>query len=87
MRGSIAEALYESFRSPSRVAARREELERFEQAFAELDERGREVIELFHLDGLSHREIGERLGIDEAYSRTVLARAMARLARIAGGGP
>lgn len=84
--GSDAEALFRLLRTPSQQAIRGEELARFEQAFAALDERGRELITLVHLDGLSHREAAARLEIDEAYSRTVLARAMARLARLASEG-
>ena len=80
---SVAERLYRSLHTPSQEAARHEEVERLERAFDELDEKARQVIAWFHVDGLSHREIAQRLGIQESYSRTLLARAMARLARLA----
>ena len=43
----------------------------------------RELVVLHHLDGLSHQEIGMRLGISAGSARTRLCRAMAKLAAIA----
>ncbi len=68
--------------TPSQEAAFREELERFERAFAALPETHREAIVLHHLDGLSHEEIAELKGFSPSYSRALLSRALARLARL-----
>lgn len=69
--------------SPSRSAEVNEELERFAHSFARLDDGQRALVVMAHVEGLSHREIGERLGLSEAHSRTKLSRALARLARLA----
>jgi RNA polymerase sigma factor (sigma-70 family) len=45
----------------------------------------RQIIAMHHLDGLTHREIGERLRITEQNSRVRLARAMLGLKRLASG--
>jgi RNA polymerase sigma-70 factor (ECF subfamily) len=67
--------------SPSEEAVLREDLAHFEAAFARLPETHREVLQMAQVDGLSHKEIGERLGISEAHSRVLLSRALAKLAR------
>ena len=67
--------------SPSAAAERIEDSERFRLALTALEPRQRECVELFHLGGLSHAELAARLGITEVHSRTLLARALARLAR------
>jgi RNA polymerase sigma-70 factor, ECF subfamily len=72
-------------RTPSVEAIRCEDLARLRAALAELPEHYREIIELAHVDGLSHKEIGERLGIRETNSRVLLTRALARLAAIGAG--
>ena len=79
----LIQRLTSSSSSPSQVALRREELERLEQAFDQLDERSRTVTMLFHLRGLSHTAIAAELGIEVGHSRTLLARALARLSRLA----
>ena len=66
--------------TPSQTAIAREELERLEAAFAELPPAWREVIVLVRLSGLSHAEAARRLGRSEASTRTLLSRALARLA-------
>ncbi len=73
--------LYQSlFPSPSEVAMGREEAARVEVAFDLLPEEFREVILLARVAGLPHVEIGARLGRTEAAVRTLLSRALARLA-------
>jgi RNA polymerase sigma-70 factor (ECF subfamily) len=72
--------------TPSEDAALREDLAHFEAAFARLPENYREVLQLAQVDGLSHREIGERLGVTEAHSRVLLSRALAKLARLGRSG-
>lgn len=76
-------ALYRSIFSPSREAIRREEIERFHRALEQLEEQPRQAIALFHLKGCSHAEIAKQLGISESYSRTLLARGLARLSKLA----
>ncbi len=68
--------------TPSQEAAFHEELARFELAFAALPEPHREAIVLHHLEGLSHEEIAARKGFSASYSRALLSRALARLARL-----
>lgn len=43
----------------------------------------RHIVSIHHLDGMSHREIADRLGISEAASRVRLARAMNALRQLA----
>jgi len=69
-----------SWITPSRQAAGREELARLERAFCELPDDYREVIVLARLRGWSHERIAERLGRTEIATRTLLSRALARLA-------
>ena len=78
---SGAEALFATFATPSNHAMVKEELQRFETAFARLSAEHQQVILLARIEQLSHREIGEQLGISEANSRVLLSRALARLAK------
>ena len=78
-------ACYGSFCTPSREVAAREEISRIEAAFDRLKEEQREVILLAKVVGLSRAEIGERLGKSEAAVRTMLTRALTRLAELLGG--
>ena len=66
--------------SPSQGAMAREEMERLERAFRRLGETHRQVIVLARLAGLSHAEIGRRLGRSEQAARSLLFRALAELA-------
>lgn len=66
--------------APSRQLAAREELERIERAFAGLPEVWREVVIAVRLQGLAHVEVARRLGRTESATRTILSRALARLA-------
>jgi len=74
------EAQIRTFFTPSRDAAAREELERVEQAFRQLPEDYRRVIILVRVLGLPHREAASELGRTELATRTLLSRALARLA-------
>ncbi|MEZ6015467.1 MAG: sigma-70 family RNA polymerase sigma factor [Planctomycetota bacterium] len=68
--------------SPSHAAMGVEERAAFHAALARLDERQREVIQLFHFEGLTHAAIAARLGLEESHSRTLLARSLARLTQL-----
>ena len=77
--------------TPVHDAELREQIGLLEGAFDELPEDYREVILLFHVVGLSHREVAERMDRTEAATRNLLSRALARLSRLlrgrAEGGP
>lgn len=68
--------------TPSRHAEAREELERLEHAFASLPEDYREIVLLSRIVGLSHEEIGERMGKTRAATWSLLSRALARLSTL-----
>lgn len=64
---------------PERQAALNEELSRLERALAGLDEGPREAILLFHLEGLSYRDIAAALEVPIGTVMTWLHRGRARL--------
>lgn len=66
--------------TPVDFATAREELSRLEAAFRELPDDYREVIVLTKLEGLPHAEAAKRLSRSPAATRTLLCRALARLA-------
>lgn len=80
-------ACYASLFTPSREAVAQEELERFEDAFAQLSDRHREVITLAKIVGLSRAQVGVELGIAEDAARSLLHRALARLTSLLRGQP
>lgn len=80
---SRAEELFLSLRTPSLSAEEHEERHRFSAAFARLGQAQQELIVWAHLDGLSHAQIAERVGTTVGNSRVLLARAVARLSRLA----
>lgn len=67
--------------TPSAEAELVEGLESFERAFEQLDDEQRAIIVSFYVERRSHAEIASSLGVSEAYSRTLLSRAISRLAR------
>ena len=69
---------------PSQHAIEREQAGAAAELLAQLPERHREVIELVKLQGLTHAQAAERLGITVEASRMLLSRALARLATLAG---
>lgn len=71
-----------SWLSPSRIACTREELDRLIEALRALPSDYREVITLARVDGLSHEMIAARLGRSPLATRTLLSRALARLATL-----
>ena len=68
--------------TPSRVAMGREDIARFETAFAQLTDEQRTVVTSARLCGMSHAEIGEEVGKSEGAVRVILHRALARLGRL-----
>ena len=75
-------ACYTAIATPSEFAAANELAERLEAAFDELPERDRHVILLARVVGLSTAEIGAELNENPRYARTLLSRALARLATL-----
>ena len=71
---------FANFCTPSRHATTREQLESIEAAFASLPEDYREVILLSRVVGLSHAEVANEMGRTPVATRTLLSRALARLA-------
>jgi len=59
--------------------SRKEELDRLEKAIDELKPEYKEVIVLTKIEGLSHKEIGERLGKSADAVGKLLSRAMVAL--------
>jgi len=76
---SVLEQL-RSFFTPSRDAVAREELEGLERSFAELPEDYRRVIVLSRVVGLTHEEVAREMERSPNATRTLLSRALARLA-------
>jgi RNA polymerase sigma factor (sigma-70 family) len=68
--------------TPSRHAAAREELTRAEQAYASLPEDYQRVIELARVQGRPHQEVAVAMDRSVAATRTLLSRALARLAAL-----
>lgn len=54
------------------------------KALARLDERSRDVIVLKYFDGLSYREIGEKMGLTEGNARVICSRALSTMQNILG---
>lgn len=66
--------------TPSRQAVDREQLALLERVFADLPADDREVIVLARLRGWSHARLAEYFGRSEVATRSLLSRALARLA-------
>jgi RNA polymerase sigma-70 factor (ECF subfamily) len=65
--------------TPSVIFSKRDELARLEKAIDELKPEYREVIVLTKIDGLSYKEMGQRLGKSDEAVRKLVSRAMAEL--------
>ncbi len=68
--------------SPSMHAMRAEDRQALEVHLAKLPEQQAAVLRSFHFEQLTHKEIAEALDITESHSRVLLARGMAKLARL-----
>ena len=73
---------YSGVASPSRQAAAREELQRFEVAFDRLPPDHRQVISLARVAQLPHEEIATTMGRSPQAVRNLLSRALAHLAEL-----
>ncbi len=65
---------------PDRRVAARQELERLESIVAQLPARCRRAFELRKFEGLSHREVAQRMGLSEKTVENHLTRALACIA-------
>jgi RNA polymerase sigma-70 factor (ECF subfamily) len=65
--------------TPSLIMSKGEGLNKLEKAIGELKPEYREVIILTKIEGLSHKEVGEKLGKSPDAVRMLLARAMSAL--------
>jgi RNA polymerase sigma-70 factor (ECF subfamily) len=81
----LPDELSGSGRTPSQQASAREELASLESACDRLTDEQRDVVMMSRLLGLSHAEIGERIGKSEVTVRKILSRALARLTAILAG--
>lgn len=77
---------YASIATPSCYAAARETVLRLEAALDQLPAEHRDVVIWSRLVGLPHREIAVRLGKSEVAVRTILSRALVRLAAMLDAG-
>ena len=65
---------------PDRSAIARDELRRLEDALDRLPPRAREAMVMKKVDGLSRKEIAQRMGVDEGTVKHNIANAMYALA-------
>ena len=80
--GPAADALlqcYATLGTPSRHAAAREELERFEAAVQQLPDNQRDAVTMSRLMGLSYDQVADQLGVSESAVRGLVARGLAAL--------
>ena len=73
--------------TPSSAAIARERIEALDRALAKLPEEQRRVVLLHKLVGLPHAEVARELEKSEVAVRSLLHRALARLAIELGDGP
>ena len=67
---------------PDRQVGARQELARLRVIVAALPPQCREVFELRKFEGLSHREVAQRMGLSEKTVENHLTRALARIAAV-----
>lgn len=72
--------------SPEQQISDREQLHRLATALGQLPEQGRRAVYLRFVEGLSQREIGQRLGISENAAQKQVVKSVEKLAKILGRG-
>ena len=70
--------------TPSVIMSKREELNKLEKAMDKLRPEYKEVIVLVKMEGLSHKEVAERLGKSRHSTRAFLSRALSALTQVYG---
>lgn len=73
---TMLKSIADSYPSPEAFAIDRDQLRFLALALAELPAKTRTALLLSRCDGLSHREIGERLGVSESMVAKYLAQAL-----------
>lgn len=73
--------LASSIQTPSRDAMMHEEVARLERGFNKLAPADQHIIRLVYIEGHTHAQVAEALGINEINSRKMLSRALARLSK------
>ena len=61
---------------PEKIVLSREQIAIMDQALAELPDKPRQALLLFRVDGLSHSEIADRLGVSNSMVAKYIARAL-----------
>ncbi|MFT4514119.1 MAG: RNA polymerase sigma-70 factor (subfamily 1) [Planctomycetota bacterium] len=79
---STLDSLYRETVTASELLGQREDVSQFEDAFDRLDPEHREVILWSRITGLPHRETAARMNRSEVAVRSLLSRALARLAAL-----
>lgn len=77
--GGLIDWLAASITSPSKAFSRSERELRLEQAIAELTDVQREALQLRYVEGLSTKEVAERIGKSDGAVRVLLTRTVADL--------
>lgn len=67
--------------TPSKIISKKEEQEKLEKAMLRLNPEYREVILLAEIEGLSYKQIGEKIGKSPDAARMLLARALNALSK------
>ncbi len=80
--GFVAAAVPIEATTPSMIMSKKEDLDKLEKAIDELKPQYREVIVLTKIEGLSYREIGERLSKSPDAVRMLVPSAMAELTTV-----
>lgn len=78
-------ACHATIATPSRHAAAREELDRFETAIEQLPDNQRDAVSMSRLMGLSYEQIAEQMQISESAVRGLVARGLATLSSALDG--
>lgn len=83
-RGGDVDAVFDASTGPVGRLEEHERVQRLAIAMQSLSVNQQRVIEWVHFEGLSHAEVGRRLGRSEDASKMLLYRAMARLSELLG---
>lgn len=72
--------------SPERIAGARRELQLVRELIAQLPDRCRRIVELRKIEGLSQREIAQRMGVSEHVVENDVTRGLKQILKIIDGG-
>jgi len=80
--GADAGELARTVTTPSGQVMRADQRRELDEHIEKLPQKQRQVVRMFYLEQLSHKQIAQELGVSETHSRVLLVRAMAQLARL-----